>query len=81
MSNGARLMVLEDHRVPPFSSSHHDWRRVLLRSAELPGLADTTATLMDEGTSTKTSEQIAQALDSFGDGVCLGNQGSQISRR
>ena len=81
LSNGARLMVLEDHRVPSIQ-----FQIIMIGAGgyydppDLPGLADTTATLMDEGTSTKTSEQIAQALDTLSATVSVSaNQGSQIS--
>ena len=57
LSNGAHLMVLEDHRVPSVQfeiimiggGGYYD-------PEDLPGLADTTASLMDEGTTSKTSE-------------------------
>ena len=59
-------MVLEDHRVPSVqfeiimigAGGYYD-------PPGMPGLADTTASLMDEGTTTKSSEQIAQALDTM----------------
>jgi zinc protease len=81
LSNGAHLMVLEDHRVPSISfqimmmgaGGYYD-------PADLPGLADTTASLMDEGTTTKTSEQIAQALDTLAASVTItASEGSQIA--
>ena len=81
LSNGAHLMVLEDHRVPSVqfeiiiigAGGYYD-------PQDLPGLADTTASLMDEGTTTKTSEQIAQALDTMAATVSVSaNQGSQIA--
>jgi zinc protease len=81
LSNGAHLMVLEDHRVPSISfqimmmgaGGYYD-------PADLPGLADTTASLMDEGTNTKTSEQIAQALDTLAASVSItASEGSQIA--
>ena len=47
---------------------------------DMPGLADTTASLMDEGTTTKSSEQIAQALDTMAASVSVSaNEGSQIA--
>lgn len=81
LSNGARLMVLEDHRVPSVQFE------ILIVGAggyydpqDLPGLADTTASLMDEGTTSKTSEQIAQALDTMAATVSVtANEGSQIA--
>ena len=81
LSNGAHLMVLEDHRVPSIqfeiimigAGGYYD-------PQELPGLADTTASLMDEGTTTKSSEQIAQALDTMAATVSVtANEGSQIA--
>jgi zinc protease len=81
LSNGAYLMVLEDHRVPSVqfeiimvgAGGYYD-------PADLPGLADTTASLMDEGTTTKSSEQIAQALDTMAASVSVtANEGSQIA--
>ncbi len=81
LSNGAHLMVLEDHRVPSVqfeiimigAGGYYD-------PADLPGLADTTASLMDEGTASKSSEQIAQALDTMAASVSVtANQGSQIA--
>jgi zinc protease len=81
LSNGAHLMVLEDHRVPSISFE------ILIIGAggyydppDLPGLADTTASLMDEGTTTRASEQISQALDTMAASVSItANEGSQIA--
>jgi len=81
LSNGAYLMVLEDHRVPSVqfeiimigAGGYYD-------PPDMPGLADTTASLMDEGTTTKSSEQIAQALDTLAASVSVSaNEGSQIA--
>jgi zinc protease len=81
LSNGAYLMVLEDHRVPSVqfeiimigAGGYYD-------PPGLPGLADTTASLMDEGTATQSSEQIAQALDTMAASVSVtANEGSQIA--
>ena len=81
LSNGAYLMVLEDHRVPSVqfeiimigAGGYYD-------PAGMPGLANTTASLMDEGTTTKSSEEIAQALDTMAASVAVSaSQGSQIA--
>ncbi len=81
LANGARLMVLEDHRVPSIQ-----FQIIMIGAGgyydppDVPGLADTTASLMDEGTATKTSEQIAQALDTMAATVAVSaNEGSQIA--
>ena len=81
LSNGAYLMVLEDHRVPSVqfeiimigAGGYYD-------PAGMPGLAATTASLMDEGTTTRSSEQIAQALDTMAASVSVSaSEGSQIA--
>ena len=81
LANGTRLMVLEDHRVPSIQ-----FQIIMIGAGgyydppDVPGLADTTASLMDEGTATKTSEQIAQALDTMAATVAVSaNEGSQIA--
>ena len=64
LSNGLRLLVLEDHRLPqisfqlliPGAGGYDD-------PADEPGLASFTAALMREGTATRTSSQIAQQLE------------------
>jgi zinc protease len=70
LSNGVHLIVLEDHRTPQVSfqmiiegaGGYYD-------PASLPGLAGFTASLMREGTATKTSEQISEQLDRLASAV------------
>jgi zinc protease len=64
LSNGVHLMVLEDHRAPIVNF------QLLIEGAggyydpqDIPGLAGFTATLMREGTESRTSEQISEQLD------------------
>jgi zinc protease len=64
LPNGLHLIVLEDHRLPqvtfqliiPGAGGFFD-------PAEQPGLASFTASLMREGTTTRTSNQISAQLD------------------
>lgn len=64
LSNGAHLLVLEDHRLPqvsmrieiPGAGGYFD-------PAGTPGAAQVTATLMREGTKTRTSQQISTELE------------------
>jgi len=64
LPNGLHLMVLEDHRLPqisfqlfiPGAGGYFD-------PPDQPGLASFTASLMREGTSTRTSEQISEQLE------------------
>src|SRR5712675_2137893 len=64
LSNGLHLIVLEDHRLPQISL------QVIIPGAggffdppDQPGLASFTASLMREGTATRTSNQISAQLD------------------
>jgi zinc protease len=66
LPNGLHLMVLEDHRLPqitftiiiPGAGGYYD-------PAEKVGLANYTASLMREGTKTRTSPQISEALETM----------------
>lgn len=70
---GAHLMVLEDHRAPqitfsiimPGGGGYYD-------PAGSIGLAQATAALMREGTTTKTSAQISEALETMAANVSVG---------
>ncbi len=66
LPNGLHLMVLEDRRAPQVSF------QLLIRGAggyfdpaETPGLASVTATMMREGTPTRTTTQIAERLETM----------------
>ena len=64
LANGLRVMVLEDHRLPrvsfqvivPGAGGYYD-------PADQLGLSGMTAQLMREGTTTKSSQEISQALE------------------
>ena len=66
LANGAHLMVLEDHRLPrvafqiliPGAGGYFD-------PADKIGLASYTAQVMREGTKTRSSEQLSQALETM----------------
>jgi zinc protease len=66
LPNGLHLMVLEDHRLPqitftiiiPGAGGYYD-------PADKIGLASYTAALMREGTKTRTSPQISEALETI----------------
>jgi zinc protease len=70
LSNGIHLMILEDHRVPqitmqmliPGAGGYYD-------PADAPGLAGFTASMMLEGTATRTSQQIAQEQETMASSV------------
>ena len=64
LSNGVHLLVLEDHRTPQINFSMIiDGAGGYYDPPAVPGLASFVASLMREGTTTKTSEQISEQLD------------------
>jgi len=84
LPNGAHLMVLEDHRAPqvsfqiliPGAGGYFD-------PADTPGLASITATMLREGTTSRTTLQISEALErmaaSVGAGAGLSSRDATIS--
>jgi zinc protease len=73
LPNGLHLMVLEDHKLPqitftiliPGAGGYFD-------PADKIGLANYTASLMREGTKTRTSPQISEALETMAAGLTVG---------
>lgn len=73
LSNGVHLIVIEDHRAPQvFFQMIIDGAGGYYDPASIPGLATFTATLMREGTTTRTSEQISEELDRLAAAVGVG---------
>jgi len=66
LANGLRVIVIEKKGVPLVAA------RLLIKSggeadpANLPGLADTTASLLTKGTTTKSAEEIARGIEALG---------------
>ena len=66
LANGLRVIVVEKKGVPLVNA------RLLIRNggeadpANLPGLADTTASLLSKGTTTRSAEQIARGVEALG---------------
>src|SRR5512139_1564647 len=77
LPNGVHLMVLEDHRSPqitmqliiPGAGGYYD-------PAEFTGLAGFTASMMLEGTTTRTAQQIAQEQETMASSVGVGAGGA-----
>ena len=64
LSNGVHLIFLEDRRTPQVNFSMIiDGAGGYYDPANMPGLSGFVATLMREGTKTKTSEQISEQLE------------------
>src|SRR6202047_4571294 len=67
LPNGINLMILEDHRFPLITVQFDiNGAGPLYEPAKQPGLAGATARLLEEGTKTRTSKQIAEQIDSLG---------------
>ncbi len=73
LPNGVHVLVLEDHRLPLVSF------QVVIPGAggyfdppELPGLAQFVAALVREGTTTRTSAQISQQLETIAANIGVG---------
>lgn len=79
LPNGLRLIVLEDHRLPTVTFSMSLLAGSFFEPKDKQGLADLTASMLDEGTKTMTSAQIAAAVDRLG--ASLGASAAQGGER
>ncbi len=66
LPNGLTLMVLEQHRLPTILCSLWIRNGAISDPKDMPGLASFTADLLREGTSKRSSSQIAAELDEMG---------------
>jgi zinc protease len=81
LANGLQVIAVSHHEQPAVSL------RLLIRAGAAqdpeakPGVAALTATLLDQGTATKSAEQIANSIDSIGGamGVGAGSDHSSIT--
>ncbi|HSB10404.1 MAG TPA: pitrilysin family protein [Blastocatellia bacterium] len=66
LSNGLQVIVLENHKLPTFSMQMVVLSGGLSDPADQHGAAQYTASLLREGTRTRSSKQIAEQADSLG---------------
>lgn len=66
MPNGLTVLLLENHKLPTISYSLWIKPGQLADPADLPGLAGFTAEMLKEGTTNRSSDQIASQVDSLG---------------
>ena len=66
LANGLRVVVIEQHETPSLSLQLLFPGGKAHTPAGKAGVADATAALIREGTATRSSQQIAQAIDSVG---------------
>jgi predicted Zn-dependent peptidase len=66
LSNGLQVIVLEQHKLPTFSMQMIVLSGGLTDPQDQPGASQFTASLLREGTKTRSSKQIAEQVDSLG---------------
>jgi zinc protease len=73
LANGLTVEMVEDHRFPFITTSIGFQKGSTTVPNELIGLGSLTADLMTEGTTSKSSKEIAQAVDFIGGSVTAGS--------
>ncbi|HEY8224787.1 MAG TPA: pitrilysin family protein [Pyrinomonadaceae bacterium] len=66
LPNGLRVVLLESHKIPTFNMQMVVLSGGLADQADYRGLASFTATLLREGTATRSSKDIAEQVDALG---------------
>jgi zinc protease len=66
LANGLQVMLLEDHKIPTFAMQMVVLSGGLSDKADYRGLAQFTAALLREGTTTRSSKDIAEQVDALG---------------
>ena len=79
LPNGLKIFVVENHREPTVTF------RLLIKAGDAfdgarPGLADTTAALLNRGTAKRSAAQFAEETDFLGASVEAGSGEDSISR-
>lgn len=74
LTNGLRVVVLESHKVPTFNMQMVVLSGGLSDSADYRGLANFTAGMLRDGTTKRSSKDIAEQIDALG-GTLASNSG------
>jgi len=72
LANGLRVVVVEQHEQPAVSLRMLVAAGTAQDLAPKLGVANIVASLLDQGTATRTAEQIADAIDTIGGSVSIG---------
>jgi len=73
LSNGLRVVLLESHKVPTFNMQMVVLSGGLADSPDYHGLATFTAGLLRDGTSKRSSKDIAEQIDALGGTIASGS--------
>jgi zinc protease len=73
LANGLRVVVLESHKVPTFNMQMVVLSGGLADSTDYHGLASFTAGLLRDGTSKRSSKDIAEQIDALGGTIASGS--------
>ena len=79
LANGLNVLVLENHKLPTFAMQMVILSGGLSDPPDLHGLAQVTSLLLREGTTTRSSRQIAEQVDLLGASLSAGTGMSSIS--
>ncbi|MBX7104813.1 MAG: insulinase family protein [Gemmataceae bacterium] len=78
LPNGMTLLLLENHRLPVVAAQVFVRGVRLSEPAEKAGVAALTGSLLDEGTKTRTGQQIAEAIEGVGGELTMSPSGGAV---
>jgi zinc protease len=78
LPNGLVLLLLEDHRLPIVVAEASVRHAGLLEPEEKAGVATLTGSLLDEGTTAHTGEQISETIESVGGSLSFGASSGSV---
>jgi zinc protease len=78
LPNGLTLLLLEDHRLPIVVAEAYVKNTRLTEPADKAGVASLVGALLDEGTATRTGQQIATAIEDVGGVLNTGAAGASV---
>jgi zinc protease len=78
LPNGLTLLLLEDHRLPTVAARAFVKDTRVTEPADKAGVASLVGSLLDEGTRSKTGQQIAAAIEDVGGSLTTGASGGSV---
>src|ERR1044072_2954682 len=69
LANGLKVVIIENDRVPLVNFRLAFKYGAVNDPADMPGLSEAAAKMLNEGTATRTSRQIAEEVDRIGGGL------------